>query len=601
MEAILLCKNKLDNKKNNKTFFLEEMLKKYNGEYSLISEYKGSEEEGTFIHNKCMRIFTLNKVRYLNEYSQRGTIVCPMCREEHKSELANLDFVKRVEILTNGEYLPLEKYKVGSKILMKHVKCGNEFHVSPGNFIGSEKRKGTRCPDCSKVQQAMSQTKTPEEFKKEVEIKYGKRFSITKDYVKSSEKIEVQCNICNYIREIKPFAFLHRGVCPVCDRASEFTSDIFKKKLEINAGNNYQLLSECTGLEDEITLKHNECESIFQISPASVIRRKYNCCPQCHSPGKKIKEAKVWTKNMFISEVEKLNKNRYEIIGDYINARTKILILDKKYNKEFDVQPHDFLRRGCPSPHDPRISHKRTTQEEFQKMLSDMNKSLIVIGEYTSLKDPIKIKCKKCNHEWSPFAGNILRGGNCVRCGTRKIRDTDSYKKEIEELTNNEYIVLGEFISTTLPVKMFHVTCGKEFEIQPHYFISNESRCTHCRLFKGEKRVEEWLERKSINYDLQYRIPECKQKRPLPFDFAVFKDDFLYALIEYDGEGHYQPVNWKGIDTKRAEILYKNTLKRDKIKNQFCYENDIKLIRIPYWEYKNIDDILERELSELFN
>lgn len=35
----------------------------------------------------------------------------------------------------------------------------------------------------------------------------------------------------------------------------------------------------------------------------------------------------------------------------------------------------------------------------------------------------------------------------------------------------------------------------------------------------------------------------------------------------------------------------------DSIKNKYAIENGWKLIRIPYWEFKNIEDILINELE----
>lgn len=41
------------------------------------------------------------------------------------------------------------------------------------------------------------------------------------------------------------------------------------------------------------------------------------------------------------------------------------------------------------------------------------------------------------------------------------------------------------------------------------------------------------------------------------------------------------------------------TRKRDNIKNKYCEENNIKLIRIPYTEFDNIENILNKELKKL--
>ena len=36
---------------------------------------------------------------------------------------------------------------------------------------------------------------------------------------------------------------------------------------------------------------------------------------------------------------------------------------------------------------------------------------------------------------------------------------------------------------------------------------------------------------------------------------------------------------------------------KDKIKDEYAKEHDWKLIRIPYWEYDNIENILIKELN----
>lgn len=58
-------------------------------------------------------------------------------------------------------------------------------------------------------------------------------------------------------------------------------------------------------------------------------------------------------------------------------------------------------------------------------------------------------------------------------------------------------------------------------------------------------------------------------------------------MIKYDGEQHFGPVNIFG-----GEESFNIQKKLDNIKNNFCKENDIKLIRIPYFEKENINDIL---------
>jgi len=44
---------------------------------------------------------------------------------------------------------------------------------------------------------------------------------------------------------------------------------------------------------------------------------------------------------------------------------------------------------------------------------------------------------------------------------------------------------------------------------------------------------------------------------------------------------------------KEIQQHFKNTQINDSIKTQYCVDNNIKLIRIPYWKFKNIPNILK--------
>jgi hypothetical protein len=132
--------------------------------------------------------------------------------------------------------------------------------------------------------------------------------------------------------------------------------------------------------------------------------------------------------------------------------------------------------------------------------------------------------------------------------------------------------------------------CGHEWNAD----INNRSCgkcCPKCDESKGEKRVDEILNIKNIYFTGEYIINECKNKKCLPFDFAIFKDKEktkLELLVEYDGILHY-------INKFNNDKEFEKTKKNDEIKNQFCIKNNIKLLRIPYWDFDNIEEILNNE------
>ena len=59
-------------------------------------------------------------------------------------------------------------------------------------------------------------------------------------------------------------------------------------------------------------------------------------------------------------------------------------------------------------------------------------------------------------------------------------------------------------------------------------------------------------------------------------------------IIEYDGVQHFKPLKFFGGEEKLRERQ-----KNDELKKQLCEENGIEVIKIPYWEYNNIEKILE--------
>jgi very-short-patch-repair endonuclease len=91
-----------------------------------------------------------------------------------------------------------------------------------------------------------------------------------------------------------------------------------------------------------------------------------------------------------------------------------------------------------------------------------------------------------------------------------------------------------------------------------------------------------------VVYHREYRFSKCKNLQPLPFDFYIPSHNLC---IEYDGEQHTIAYEYFGGDDK-----LKQTKQNDELKTSFCIANNIKLIRIPYTEYINIETILNNVL-----
>ena len=103
---------------------------------------------------------------------------------------------------------------------------------------------------------------------------------------------------------------------------------------------------------------------------------------------------------------------------------------------------------------------------------------------------------------------------------------------------------------------------------------------------KGEKSVERILDELNITYLPQYTFEDCRDKNMLPFDYYI---PSLNKCIEYDGQHHYFPVNFNGVSDERALENHLSTVRHDEIKNKYCENNNIELLRIPYYNFKDIE------------
>jgi len=136
-----------------------------------------------------------------------------------------------------------------------------------------------------------------------------------------------------------------------------------------------------------------------------------------------------------------------------------------------------------------------------------------------------------------------------------------------------------------------NLTCKKHnisfFQI-PRQHLDGNISCPKCSKIKsiGENVIRDLLDTMDIKYIEQHSFKDCRSKKILKFDFYLPESN---TIIEYDGIQHFEP-RWN------SEIEFEKLKTNDKIKTEYCLKNNIKLIRIPYTEFKSIEKILNNEL-----
>lgn len=119
------------------------------------------------------------------------------------------------------------------------------------------------------------------------------------------------------------------------------------------------------------------------------------------------------------------------------------------------------------------------------------------------------------------------------------------------------------------------------------------SGCPKCNLSKGETKIIKFLNDNNIKYECQKKFLNLinNGRNSLRFDFYIPSKNLL---IEYDGIQHYKGGKiFNHILTKKE---FEEIRKRDKIKSKYAKNNNIKLLRIPYFQFKEINKILKKFL-----
>lgn len=134
--------------------------------------------------------------------------------------------------------------------------------------------------------------------------------------------------------------------------------------------------------------------------------------------------------------------------------------------------------------------------------------------------------------------------------------------------------------------------CNNHYEAVPSQIISDTRKngnnpCSCWRKdSKGVLKIKTLLNNNNLDFVTEKIFNSClSEKRDfLRFDFWV-NDSYL---IEYDGEQHFQPIRFDGKTEEEAQKAFVLQKKYDTIKNNWCLENNIPLIRIPYFQYNDL-------------
>lgn len=277
------------------------------------------------------------------------------------------------------------------------------------------------------------------------------------------------------------------------------------------------------------------------------------------------------------------------------------------------LQPHTEFSVACKRK---RMGlHRSAARHNYQEALTIMQqRNYIILSTEEDYKDclsPLKYICPKHKDYGVQVTnlGHMLEGKGCMVCGWERTGESELVPEEKLEAKCEEkgLIYKGrymdkdkysgiEFICTKHPLagvqKMRYSNLCRDFIIG----------CKYCgKQFKDQfysvdvQRIELYLKEHEIEYIKEYEFEECRDQKVLPFDFYLPLNN---CCIEYDGEQHWHPATFCGISKEEAKKNLIRTQKHDKMRDKYCEENEIPLLRIAYTDTRKLENILEAWLKE---
>lgn len=241
--------------------------------------------------------------------------------------------------------------------------------------------------------------------------------------------------------------------------------------------------------------------------------------------------------------------------------------------------------------------------EESRKIHGDKYDYSLVADNHRKSYLKVNIKCP-IHGVFTQEAGYHLKGSGCPHCGRLKVRQSirkyfaaSTFVEAARTIHGDVYdysLVRDSPTSTHLKVDLICRLHGKFSVAAKDHIGKRGGRCPRCSKKEsyGEFLIRRCLIDNKIDFEVQKKFDSLVDpisKRKLSYDFFLQKHN---TLIEFDGEYHSFPPNFKKMDASELDEVRRKIELRDDIKTEFAKLNGIKLLRISY-EHRNPNSILK--------
>lgn len=295
----------------------------------------------------------------------------------------------------------------------------------------------------------------------------------------------------------------------------------------------------------------------------------------------------------------KNNMNIEILTTEYKRNSQKLLLKTKEGCLAYSTL--DKLTQGnTPYIFDKRNEH---TIHNIKIWVKNNSPTIELISDvYFDNTSMLKFKCKKenCNELFESSWNCVSSGRKCPYCAGKRAGKSNSF------VSKNPHILKEWHPDKNKKLDLHSLTygsrklawwvcskCGHEWETA----IKERSMgrgCPICNVSYGENMVFNILNSYEVGISPQHKFKGCTYIGQLRFDFYIPSHR---VAIEVQGRQHYMPIDFSGRGEESALTQFEEQKIKDQIKRDYCKNNDIKLIEIPYWDFDNMENTIVEGLE----
>lgn len=210
--------------------------------------------------------------------------------------------------------------------------------------------------------------------------------------------------------------------------------------------------------------------------------------------------------------------------------------------------------------------------------------------------DSVWVHCGNPDHQWHEMRVSlVLQGCKCRECAERhqplEQRRENFRQRFFQKFGDNRFIVsFDEYVNNDTPISVHCIEHNYDYKTTPDNLLRKSGGCPLCTASEGEAVIKGWLDNHGIPHEWHAKIPNEDPTLPLQYVEPDFWLAHLNLYIEYHGAQHYEDIDYfyKGKRIRNFAVQQH----RDRYLREYCHRHGHNLLEIPYWDFKQLTEIL---------